>query len=93
MVRVVSFLSSEITQLWKMWTAYNPERHYMRGRARSGVRSTPACALRTGRANPLCASMARTRLFHRADSAGRQKRSCRQRGLVPYARPQHNTAG
>jgi hypothetical protein len=31
MVRVVSFLSSEITQLWKMWTAYNPERHYMRG--------------------------------------------------------------
>ena len=31
MVRVVSFLSSEITHLWKVWTAYNPERHYMRG--------------------------------------------------------------
>ena len=32
MVRVISFLSSEITQLCKMWTAYNPEPHYMRGR-------------------------------------------------------------
>ena len=31
MVRVVSFLSSELTQLWKGWTTYNPERHYMRG--------------------------------------------------------------
>ena len=31
MVRLVSFLRSEISQLWKMWTAYNPERHYMRG--------------------------------------------------------------
>jgi len=27
MVRAVSFFS----QLWKAWTAYNPERHYMRG--------------------------------------------------------------
>jgi hypothetical protein len=31
MVRLVSFLRSELSQLWKMWTAYNPERHYMRG--------------------------------------------------------------
>jgi hypothetical protein len=31
MVRVVSLLRSEISQLWKVWTAYNPERHYMRG--------------------------------------------------------------
>jgi hypothetical protein len=31
MVRLVSFLRSEISQLWKVWTAYNPERHYMRG--------------------------------------------------------------
>jgi hypothetical protein len=31
MSRVVSFFVSEITQLWKVWTAYNPERHYMRG--------------------------------------------------------------
>jgi len=31
MVRVISFLRSELTQLWKLWTAYNPERHYMRG--------------------------------------------------------------
>jgi hypothetical protein len=30
MSRVVSFFVSEITQLWKVWTAYNPERHYMR---------------------------------------------------------------
>ena len=28
---VISFLRSEISQLWKMWTAYNPGRHYMRG--------------------------------------------------------------
>ena len=31
MVRVISFLRSEIAEFWKMWTAYNPERHYMRG--------------------------------------------------------------
>ena len=31
MVRVVSFLSSRIMHLCKVWTAYNPERHYMRG--------------------------------------------------------------
>ena len=31
MVRVISFLRSELTQFWKLWTAYNPERHYMRG--------------------------------------------------------------
>jgi hypothetical protein len=31
MVRVVAFLGSKISQLWKVWTAYNPERHYMRG--------------------------------------------------------------
>ena len=31
MVRIVSFLRSEITRLWKVWSAYNPERHYMRG--------------------------------------------------------------
>jgi hypothetical protein len=31
MVRVVSFLTSTISQRWKMWTAYDPERHYMRG--------------------------------------------------------------
>lgn len=31
MVRIVLFLRSEITRLWKVWTAYNPERHYMRG--------------------------------------------------------------
>ena len=31
MVRMVSFLSLQIAHVWKMWTAYNPERHYMRG--------------------------------------------------------------
>ena len=31
MVRVISFLRSEISQLWTIWTAYNPERCYMRG--------------------------------------------------------------
>ena len=31
MVRVISFLRSEIAQLWTIWTAYNPERYYMRG--------------------------------------------------------------
>jgi hypothetical protein len=31
MVRVVSLLWSEISQLWTTWTAYNPERYYMRG--------------------------------------------------------------
>ena len=31
MDRLVSFLRSEISERWKMWTAYNPERHYMRG--------------------------------------------------------------
>jgi hypothetical protein len=28
---VISLLRSEISQLWEMWTAYNPGRHYMRG--------------------------------------------------------------
>ena len=31
MVRIVSFFRSKIVQLWKGWTTYNPERHYMRG--------------------------------------------------------------
>ena len=31
MVRLLSFLKSEISQFWQIWTAYNPERHYMRG--------------------------------------------------------------
>jgi len=31
MVRVISFLKSEFAQFWSAWTAYNPERHYMRG--------------------------------------------------------------
>jgi hypothetical protein len=31
MVRVLLFFRSEIAQLWQAWTAYNPERHYMRG--------------------------------------------------------------
>jgi hypothetical protein len=31
MVRVISFLRSEISQLWAIWTAYNPARYYMRG--------------------------------------------------------------
>jgi hypothetical protein len=31
MVRVLSFLRSEISQLWQAFTAYSPERHYMRG--------------------------------------------------------------
>jgi hypothetical protein len=31
MVRVVSFVRSEVTQFWKAWNAYNPGRHYMRG--------------------------------------------------------------
>jgi len=46
MVRLVSFLRSEISQLWKIWTAYNPERHYMRGpgpkwREKHAVRGEP----------------------------------------------------
>jgi hypothetical protein len=31
MVRVVSFLKAELLAFWNIWTAYNPERHYMRG--------------------------------------------------------------
>ena len=31
MVRVVAFFRSELSQIWHAWTAYNPERHYMRG--------------------------------------------------------------
>jgi len=31
MVHVLAFFKSEISQLWQVWTAYNPERHYMRG--------------------------------------------------------------
>jgi hypothetical protein len=31
MVHVLAFFKSEIAQLWQVWTAYNPERHYMRG--------------------------------------------------------------
>ena len=31
MLRVVSLIRSEISQLWQSWTAYNPGRHYMRG--------------------------------------------------------------
>ena len=31
MVRVVAFFRSELAQIWNAWTAYNPERHYMRG--------------------------------------------------------------
>ena len=31
MSRVVSFFVSEISLLWKVWTAYNPERHDLRG--------------------------------------------------------------
>ena len=31
MVRVVSFLRSEVMQFWNAWNAYNPGRHYMRG--------------------------------------------------------------
>jgi hypothetical protein len=31
MIRVISFLRSEISQLWAIWTAYNPGRYYMRG--------------------------------------------------------------
>lgn len=31
MAHVVSFLRSRLVQLWKGWTVYNPERHYMRG--------------------------------------------------------------
>jgi hypothetical protein len=31
MVRLLSFVRSEIARLWQTWTAYNPKRHYMRG--------------------------------------------------------------
>jgi hypothetical protein len=31
MVRVLSFFVSAISRRWKAATAYNPERHYMRG--------------------------------------------------------------
>ena len=31
MSRVFALLTSEILQLWEVWTGYNPERHYMRG--------------------------------------------------------------
>ena len=67
MSRVVSFFVSEISQLWKVWTAYNPERHYMRGpgpkwREKHGMRASPRCG-----------STAWTGSFHRADSAGRRR--------------------
>jgi len=47
MVRVISFLRSEIAEFLKMWTAYNPERHYMRGpgpkwREKHAVQGEPA---------------------------------------------------
>ena len=28
---VVSFLKAELLAFWNIWTAYNPERYYMRG--------------------------------------------------------------
>ena len=31
MPRVISFIKSELLNFWNIWTAYNPERHYMRG--------------------------------------------------------------
>jgi hypothetical protein len=31
MVRILAFFRSELSQIWNAWTAYNPERHYMRG--------------------------------------------------------------
>ena len=31
MFQVFSFFSSGVAKLWTIWTAYNPERHYMRG--------------------------------------------------------------
>ena len=31
MSRVISFIKSELLDFWNIWTAYNPERHYMRG--------------------------------------------------------------
>ncbi len=31
MVRVAAFFRSELLHIWSAWTAYNPERHYMRG--------------------------------------------------------------
>jgi hypothetical protein len=31
MARVLSSFVSAVSQLWKAATAYNPERHYMRG--------------------------------------------------------------
>jgi hypothetical protein len=31
MTRVLAILWAEISQLWTIWTAYNPERYYMRG--------------------------------------------------------------
>jgi hypothetical protein len=46
MVRVLSFLVSAVARRWKAATAYNPERHYMRGpgpkwREKHGVGAEP----------------------------------------------------
>ena len=30
-MRMLAFFKSELLQIWQAWTAYNPERHYMRG--------------------------------------------------------------
>jgi hypothetical protein len=31
MSRLISFIKSELLDFWNIWTAYNPERYYMRG--------------------------------------------------------------
>jgi hypothetical protein len=46
MVRALSFLVSAVSRQWKAATAYNPERHYMRGpgpkwRQKHAVRGEP----------------------------------------------------
>jgi hypothetical protein len=47
MVRVLLFLVSAVARRWKAATAYNPERHYMRGpgpkwREKHAVQGEPA---------------------------------------------------
>ena len=91
MVRIVSFLRSEITHLWKVWSAYNPERHYMRGPGPKWREKQASLRIADG-ASHQCGSTARTQLSHRADSARRQKRSRKPRSAPSVIAPVESDA-
>jgi len=52
MVRVISFLSLQIVHVWEIWTAYNPERHYMRGPGPKWREKQASLRIAEGRGEP-----------------------------------------